>query len=500
MGHIFISYSHKDKKYVHKLQAALQEEGFEVWIDDRIDYGTEWPKVIQRRLDECDAFIVVVSENAYQSEWVQNEVTRASRKKKPFFPLLLQGEPWLSVEARSYVDVTDGSLPDEKFYRGLSLVSPRKKLQQTIAEEPKSQPPARRQVSIPPSAQIRKPKEKAARPTLRPYGIGAVILLVAIFGMFGINSLMKNVGETPSQTREPVAEVFPTGTKPIPINTIDVPTITPTPFQSLDAPIITPTPQFGIGSTIVSEIDGMVMVYVSEGEFTMGSDADSAFSECQKFKPDCQRDWYVASDPLHIVHLDAFWMDQTEVTNEMYAKCVDAHVCIPPSQTKSHTRYSYYGDPEFGNYPVIYVDWSMAKNYCEWAGRRLPTEAEWEKAARSTNASIYPWGNEAPKKNLLNYKWTEAGDTTEVGSYPKGVSPYGMLDMAGNVSEWVSSLYLAYPYSTNDGREDESASGSRVLRGGGWNHIEPFVFSFGRSGNNPTESGNTSGFRCASST
>lgn len=128
MGHIFISYSHKDKDYVHKLQEVLQTEGFEIWIDDRIDYGAEWPKVIQDRLDECEVFIVVVSENAYKSKWVQNEVARAGRKKKPIFPLLLHGEPWLSVEATQYIDVSDGSLPSSKFYERLSgFISPGRK-------------------------------------------------------------------------------------------------------------------------------------------------------------------------------------------------------------------------------------------------------------------------------------------------------------------------------------------------------------------------------------
>jgi hypothetical protein len=127
MGHIFISYSHKDKDYVHKLQEALRNEGFDVWIDDRIDYGAEWPKVIQDHLDECDAFIVVVSENAYNSKWVQNELTRAVRKKKPIFPLLLQGDPWLSVETTQYVEVKDQSLPTEKFYTHLGKVALREK-------------------------------------------------------------------------------------------------------------------------------------------------------------------------------------------------------------------------------------------------------------------------------------------------------------------------------------------------------------------------------------
>jgi len=139
MAHIFISYSHKDKGYVHKLQEALRREGFEVWIDDRIDYGTEWPKVIQKHLDECDAFIVVVSENAFESKWVQNEVARADRKKKPIFPLLLHGEPWLSFEATQYIDVSGGNLPPERLYSRLEKVTIRR---QIIVPPPKPTSPS----------------------------------------------------------------------------------------------------------------------------------------------------------------------------------------------------------------------------------------------------------------------------------------------------------------------------------------------------------------------
>ncbi len=135
MGHIFISYSHKDKAYVHRLQEALQSEGFDAWIDDRIDYGARWPKVIQDQLDACDAFIVVVSENSYESEWVQNEVARATRKRKPFFPLLLNGDTWLSIESTQYVDVTSQELPPKKFYERLSKVTSRRK----VASEPERQ-------------------------------------------------------------------------------------------------------------------------------------------------------------------------------------------------------------------------------------------------------------------------------------------------------------------------------------------------------------------------
>jgi hypothetical protein len=131
MGYIFISYSHKDKDYVHKLQTKIETEGFEVWIDGRIDYGEKWPKVIQEQLDGCDAFIVVISENSYESEWVQNEVTRAKRKMKPFFPLLLSGDAWLSVETTQYVDVRDRTLPESDFFEKIGKYIERSQLNLT---------------------------------------------------------------------------------------------------------------------------------------------------------------------------------------------------------------------------------------------------------------------------------------------------------------------------------------------------------------------------------
>ena len=230
----------------------------------------------------------------------------------------------------------------------------------------------------------------------------------------------------------------------------------------------------------------------------MGAEVDAALAECRKFKPDCQRNWFIAQSPSHTIYIDAFWLDQTEVTNAMYAKCVGAGMCEPPTKKSSNTRGSYYGNPKFDDYPVIYVNWYMAGSYCEWAGRRLPTEAEWEKAARGTDANIYPWGNGAPNKDLLNYRWTELNDTAKVGLYPKGASPYGVLNMAGNVGEWVDDWYDAYPGGDPNG-DPGFGKMYRVQRGGSWSQIDAFVPSYGRAGTDPTTSFSGNGFRCARS-
>jgi len=294
-------------------------------------------------------------------------------------------------------------------------------------------------------------------------GIALIALLCGIYGIFyAINNWPATVPPTPA-SRPPTKTATFTPKPP-------TATITPVP------PTFTPAP--GIGSTMISEIDGMTLVFVPAGEFTMGSET------------------YDDEKPIYQVTLDSYWIDQTEVTNKMYALCVEAGACQLPSSTSSYTRKDYYGNSEFENYPVIYVDWNKAKTYCEWAGRRLPTEAEWEKAARGTDARTYPWGNDAPNSNLLNYNGN-VGDTTEVGKYPSGVSIYGALDLAGNVWEWVSSLYQTYPYSATDGREDLDASGSRVLRGGAWGDYEGDVRSADRNWVGPSVTYYVVGFRCA---
>jgi formylglycine-generating enzyme required for sulfatase activity len=174
--------------------------------------------------------------------------------------------------------------------------------------------------------------------------------------------------------------------------------------------------------------------------------------------------------PEHDVSLDAFWMDQLEVTNAMYGLCVHAGACALPQELKSQRRPEYFEDPEFKDYPVIYVTWGQAKTYCEWAGRRLPTEAEWERAGRGDDFRTFPWGEDKASGLLANFNML-VGDTSRVGTYPAGASPFGVLDMAGNVAEWVNDFY-SFDYSNllentlNPTGPPTSSSLHRVVRGG----------------------------------
>ena len=246
--------------------------------------------------------------------------------------------------------------------------------------------------------------------------------------------------------------------------------------------------------------DGMTLVYVPAGEFAMGKKAVDSIAICDQFHLNCFLDWFTNQEPPHKIYLDAFWIDQTEVTNGMYAQCVQAGDCAVPVSIKSYTHESYFGNSQFDKYPVLFVTWDDAKAYCKWAGRRLPTEAEWEKAARGTDERTYPWGNDLPNDNAVNYRHARL-DTIPVGSIPKGASPYGVLDMAGNVWEWVSDWYDEnyYAVSPKSNPLGPDSGTHHVLRGGAFGSGVYNITATFRFISKPEETYAWFGFRCAAS-
>jgi formylglycine-generating enzyme required for sulfatase activity len=216
--------------------------------------------------------------------------------------------------------------------------------------------------------------------------------------------------------------------------------------------------------------------------------------------------------PIHEVNIPAFYIDKYEVTNMQYQACVNAGICRRPEYSSfPKETEAYYGNPAYDNYPVVYINWFDAKTFCEWRGARLPSEAEWEKAARG-DTRLYPWGS-AFSPSAINGcdqncpRWDVKLDrddgyvyTAPVGSFPNGLSPYGVEDMAGNVSEWTSSLLKNYPYIPTDGREDPQSQDFRVIRGGSWESPTEYALrSANRGWAGPIGGFEMIGIRCASS-
>lgn len=220
------------------------------------------------------------------------------------------------------------------------------------------------------------------------------------------------------------------------------------------------------------------MIYIPVGWFWMG---------CSPSDERCYKD----ERPYHRVYLDAYFIDKNDVTVKEYSKCVKTGICKKPSAGK-YCNYTLSGK---GNHPVNCVDWDQANAYCNWVGKQLPTEAEWEKAARGTDGRIYPWGNDwDASKVCLN-----PSSTCAAGSYPQGASPYGVMDMAGNVMNWCVDLYYRYYYSyTPDHNPVNTEWGKyRVLRGGSWgNGDQTNLRLSNRVNDSPTDGSLDLGFRC----
>ncbi|RLT32075.1 MAG: CHAT domain-containing protein [Chloroflexi bacterium] len=244
-----------------------------------------------------------------------------------------------------------------------------------------------------------------------------------------------------------------------------------------------PEPKSAPAAGATQEIEDITFVYVPAGEFTMGSPLELSGS---------------ANDhPEHKVILDGYWIGKTEVTNAQYASCVKEKACDPPTNSR-------WNDGTFANHPVVNVSWENAVAYTRWFTEkrgipaRLPSEAEWEKACRGDDLRLYPWeGDAKPSAELLNFRESGIDDTTAVGSYPVVVSPYGALDMAGNVAEWTADWYdRGYYGQAQDSNPTGPDSGdNRVLRGGSFYGDRDVVRCFIRDNDKPVNGNRHNGFR-----
>lgn len=541
---IFLSYASQDKPVVRELSCRLVGEGWiDTWLDEKnLLPGQDWRLNILDAVESCDIVIVCLSNSSVSKEgYVQKELRYAQEiaLEKPeetiyLIPLRLDEcnvprglrfYQWVDYFAEKKDESYKALIASlklryqqilkneeerakrqkEKQERDLADKLAREKLEREAVEElawekadrDAAEKAARTKAEEEAAERGRRNAVELARqktaekkvkieqlsepPVFKPYRLRKpnTAIIVAVIGLVGTLSaalisspLLANLfAPTPTATQPPAPS--------------ETPTRVVTPTKAF-------TPTVTLFPTQITDPKGVTMRLVPAGEFTMGSDS---ISDNEK--------------PVHQVYLDAYYMDKYEVTNAAYRTCVDAGQCTPPHETYSISRSRYYGYSEFDDYPVIYVDWNQAQAYCKWRGASLPTEAQWEKAARGTDGRTYPWGEgiDCIRANfggpLGGCKHDTTFDTTRVGNYESGQSPFGIYDMVGNVWEWVADWYEGdyYQYSPSENplgpRSDQNPDQNHSLRGGSWYYGHPN--SALRHSGGPDFFYNDIGFRCARS-
>lgn len=473
----FITHSWKDMDFARWLCDNLRANGLDGFFDAHsVNPGDSIPSRIERGLKECDVYIPVFSPDALKSNWCDWEIDMAITMNRT-----RQGRPRIIPVIAKPCDVPDRLM--HLLY--INFVGRSDDALRELLTKGFNLPEA-------PSAQLALPMSPHAQSKNWLLACGAVVtlailvLVLALWRVFAqpTTPTPRSVAgptlapATADETLLPV--VIATGTsKPT------RPSVAPS-LTNTRIPIVapSPTPTLGIGSTKTAK-DGSLLMFVPAGEFPMGKPATYAEA------PDA---------PPHTVYLDAFWMGKYEVTNALYKKCLDAGRCAAPG-------YDYWpnGTIPIGkeNHPVQKVSWNNAVDYATWVGGRLPTEAEWEKAACWDDAKkakyLYPWGNVFDAQRANTKDDPRVVDTAPVGKYsPQGDSPYGISDMTGNVAEWVADWYSPTYYASSPKNNPKGPDEGpwHVYRGGSWVNANSWECA-SRDRNDPQLQHDFFGFRVA---
>lgn len=418
---VFLCHAHADRDAVRALYTRLTNDAVDAWLDkEKLLPGQDWELEIKKAVREADVVVVCLSKQFNQAGFRQKEVRLAldTAMEKPegeifIIPARLEecenleslrkwhwvdlyedgGYEMLTRALRARANKIGATLQIKKGFlpKASSSRQPQQKLTSTFQT-------ASHERNDKSKIEGGKPKQKATVRKLFSKTVLAfwsIFILVGIVLAFWIPSLRKPFSETPTLQNTPVAqftEILPTATTTIVVTT---PTSLP---------------------TEITDAKGVSMLLVPEGEFVRGSKGAETTE-----------------------YLEGFYIDKYEVTNSLYSLCVSDGGCKLPADNQLGD-YVYYGNSQYDNFPVVWVNSDMAQTYCNWRTARLPLVSEWEKAARGVSGFLYPWGNELDEVIRENSYTTGDGYsiTSPVGSFPEGVSPFGVHDMAGNVSEWVT--------------------------------------------------------------
>ena len=538
----FLSYASQDKPLVKELSRRLMGEGWvDTWLDEKnLLPGQDWRVKIEEAVEESDIVIICLSTHSVTKEgYVQKELryAREIALEKPedsifLIPLRLNEcdvprglrfYQWVDYFGENKDDSYNALIASlklryeqklkmeeeeaerfrkEKIEREAAEKTVREKMEKEVAEkvrlkakEEEKQRITKEKAEREAAERERKEKElrkkqaheasekaklesqkaafnkkednppTAVKPKVSSSQIfswigGFAVLILGVVLFSSLNNPLLFPEPTPENTQLPI----------ITLTHIEIvePSATLTPTSTI-ASTLTSTPL----PTVIIDTKGVPMALIPAGEFIMGSvdGEDDAIS-------------------VHTVLLDTFYMDKYEVTNAFYKDCLNAGACSEP-------RYwVHYVEKFYTDHPVVYVKWTQADEYCKWRGGSLPTEAQWERAARGVDGRTYPWG-EGIACDKASYRSCNKSDTEEVGRYESGKSPYGIYDMAGSVWEWVADWYddKYYQYSPLANPLGPLSGTSHVLRGGAWSYRVDDLKAYNRRSG--TVDSDVIGFRCA---